>query len=112
MPDEARGVVTARCSPFHLLTAPARWSYHWTTRRGRFVSSAARARSAMCFPARHTLPIPRPGGLPLPSRGLSANPGFNRDKRDDRSFLGSVSGPLAFAYCDFPPSGPASHDAA
>jgi hypothetical protein len=33
-------------------------------------------------------------------RGLPFEPCFNLDKRDDRSFRGSVSG-LGFAYCDF-----------
>src|SRR4249919_4014120 len=33
-------------------------------------------------------------------RGLPFEPCFNLDKRDDRSFRGSVSG-MGFAYCDF-----------
>jgi hypothetical protein len=33
-------------------------------------------------------------------RGLPFEPCFNLDRRDDRSFRGSVSG-LGFAYCDF-----------
>jgi len=33
-------------------------------------------------------------------RGLPFEPCFNLDKRDDRSFRGSVSG-MSFAYCDF-----------
>jgi hypothetical protein len=34
------------------------------------------------------------------SKGLPFEPCFNLDKRDDRSFRGSVSG-MGFAYCDF-----------
>jgi hypothetical protein len=33
-------------------------------------------------------------------KGLPFEPCFNIDKRDDRSFRGSVSG-MGFAYCDF-----------
>lgn len=33
-------------------------------------------------------------------RGIPFEPCFNLDKRDDRSFRGSVSG-MSFAYCDF-----------
>jgi hypothetical protein len=33
-------------------------------------------------------------------KGLPFEPCFNLDKRDDRSFRGSVSG-MGFAYCDF-----------
>src|ERR1700733_11765633 len=33
-------------------------------------------------------------------RGLPFEPCFNLDKKDDRSFRGSVSG-MGFAYCDF-----------
>lgn len=33
-------------------------------------------------------------------RGIPFEPCFNLDKRDERSFRGSVSG-MAFAYCDF-----------
>jgi hypothetical protein len=33
-------------------------------------------------------------------RGIPFEPCFNLDKRDDRSFRGSVSG-MGFAYCDF-----------
>lgn len=33
-------------------------------------------------------------------RGLPFEPCFNLDKKDDRSFRGSVSG-MSFAYCDF-----------
>ena len=33
-------------------------------------------------------------------KGLPFDPCFNLDKRDDRSFRGSVSG-MGFAYCDF-----------
>src|SRR5258708_8276561 len=39
-------------------------------------------------------------------KGVPFEPCFNIDKRDDRSFRGSVSG-MGFAYCDFRPQGPA-----
>src|SRR5256714_2465928 len=37
-------------------------------------------------------------------KGLPFEPCFNLDKRDERSFPGSVSG-MGFAYCDFRPQG-------
>src|SRR5258708_33481478 len=37
-------------------------------------------------------------------KGLPFEPCFNLDKKDDRSFRGSVSG-MGFAYCDFPYQG-------
>ena len=37
-------------------------------------------------------------------RGLPFEPCFNLEKKDERSFRGSVSG-MSFAYCDFPPPG-------
>jgi len=40
-------------------------------------------------------------------KGLPFEPCFNLDKRDDRSFRGSVSG-MGFAYCDFRHQGGAS----
>jgi len=40
-------------------------------------------------------------------KGLPFEPCFNIDKRDDRSFRGSVSG-MGFAYCDFRHQGGAS----
>ncbi|HEU0149007.1 MAG TPA: hypothetical protein VFR21_19300 [Bradyrhizobium sp.] len=40
-------------------------------------------------------------------KGLPFEPCFNIDKRDDRSFRGSVSG-LGFAYCDFQHQGGAT----
>jgi hypothetical protein len=40
-------------------------------------------------------------------KGLPFEPCFNLDKKDDRSFRGSVSG-LGFAYCDFQHQGGAS----
>jgi len=40
-------------------------------------------------------------------RGLPFEPCFNIDKKDDRSFRGSVSG-LGFAYCDFQHQGGAT----
>jgi hypothetical protein len=40
-------------------------------------------------------------------KGLPMDPCFNLDKKDDRSFRGSVSG-LGFAYCDFQHQGGAT----
>jgi hypothetical protein len=40
-------------------------------------------------------------------KGLPFEPCFNLDKKDDRSFRGSVSG-LGFAYCDFQHQGGAT----
>jgi hypothetical protein len=40
-------------------------------------------------------------------KGLPFEPCFNLDKRDERSFRGSVSG-MGFAYCDFRHQGGAS----
>src|SRR5947207_5087929 len=40
-------------------------------------------------------------------KGLPFEPCFNLDKRDDRTFRGSVSG-MGFAYCDFRHQGAAS----
>src|ERR1043165_6602898 len=39
-------------------------------------------------------------------KGIPFEPCFNLDKKDDRSFRGSVSG-MGFAYCDFRPQGAA-----
>src|SRR5436190_20561135 len=39
-------------------------------------------------------------------KGVPFEPCFNLDKRDERSFRGSVSG-MCFAYCDFRPQGAA-----
>ena len=45
-------------------------------------------------------------------KGMPFEPCFNLDKRDDRSFRGSVSG-MGFAYCDFRHQGaPADADGA
>ncbi len=47
----------------------------------------------------HTLQI-RGQAVCASIKGLPFEPCFNLDKRDDRSFRGSVSG-MGFAYCDF-----------
>jgi len=41
-------------------------------------------------------------------KGMPFEPCFNLDKKDDRSFRGSVSGLGAFAYCDFQHQGGAT----
>ena len=52
-----------------------------------------------CAAARQYAAGPRPERVRF-AEGIAVEPCFNLDKRDERSFRGSVSG-MGFAYCDF-----------
>ena len=94
------GSSPARCSPSPASTAPAARAASSTT-----WARPARCSSAGAGPVRHvrlpgnTLQI-RGQAVCASIRGVPFEPCFNLDKKDERSFRGSVSG-MGFAYCDF-----------
>ena len=99
-PDEARRFVTGKVFAFTC--------FDGTRGAGRVLDDLGAAGSIQfsgAGPVRHvrlpgnTLQI-RGQAVCASIKGLPFEPCFNLDKRDDRTFRGSVSG-LGFAYCDF-----------
>jgi len=98
--DEARRFVTGKVFAFNC--------FDGTRGAGRVLDDLGAAGSIQfsgAGPIRHvrlpgnTLQI-RGQAVCASIKGLPFEPCFNLDKRDDRSFRGSVSG-MGFAYCDF-----------
>src|SRR6476646_3015365 len=98
--DEARKFVAGKVFAFNCV--------HGTRGTGRVLDDLGAAGSIQfngAGPVRHvrlpgnTLQI-RGQAVCASIRGLPFEPCFNLDKRDERSFRGSVSG-MGFAYCDF-----------
>ena len=107
MPTRPAGLWPARCSPSPASTAPAAQAGYST-----ICGAAGSIQFSGAGPIRHvrlpgnTLQI-RGQAVCASIKGLPFEPCFNLDKRDERSFRGSVSG-MGFAYCDFRHQGAAA----
>ena len=94
------GSSPARCSRSPASTAPAAPAASSTiSALPARSSSPARVRCVIVRLPGNTLQI-RGQAVCASIKGIPFEPCFNLDKRDERSFRGSVSG-MGFAYCDF-----------